>query len=184
LSPRECLRPFRFPHAPGPTHSQASSLAENTVAMHSGMGQKVGFLVHNLGTLVAGFAVGFLRSWKLTLVIMSFLPLLVIAGTIIKVAVRASFCAPANGCRCKLRTCPNPPSLACSHAYPTSPVPGSPVVPQSESSESVMKAAYARATAVKTRMQTGVAVCDSQGAPVPYPSLSPFSIPHRWRRKP
>ncbi len=55
--------------------------------MYSGMGQKVGFLVHNLATLVAGLAVGFLRSWKLTLVIMSFLPLLGVAGTIIKVTV-------------------------------------------------------------------------------------------------
>jgi ATP-binding cassette subfamily B (MDR/TAP) protein 1 len=65
--------------------------------MYSGMGQKVGFLVHNLSTLVAGLAVGFLRSWKLTLVVMSFLPLLGVAATVIKVTVRAAQAGQRRG---------------------------------------------------------------------------------------
>ena len=57
----------------------------NTIQMHGGMGQKLGNTIHNLGTLAGGLAIGFIHSWKLSLVIISFMPLFALFGGMIKV---------------------------------------------------------------------------------------------------
>lgn len=40
------------------------------------MGEKLTFVVQKLSTVIAGFAIGFVYGWKLTLVIMSVSPLI------------------------------------------------------------------------------------------------------------
>lgn len=45
--------------------------------MKEGIGDKLGLLIQYLAQFVAGFAIAFVYSWKLTLVIMSLSPLIV-----------------------------------------------------------------------------------------------------------
>ena len=64
-----------------------------------GMGQKLGVSIHNCGTFVGGVIVGFYYNWKLTLVIFAFMPILVVAGGLMKVRCRrrpasSVFCMP------------------------------------------------------------------------------------------
>jgi ABC-type multidrug transport system fused ATPase/permease subunit len=47
-----------------------------------GIGSKVGMAIQFTVTFFAGFAIGFVYSWKLTLVILSLTPLMIIAGGI------------------------------------------------------------------------------------------------------
>ena len=54
--------------------------------MSSGMGQKIGVALHNTGTFIGGMVVGFFYNWKLTLVIFSFIPVMAIAGSMMKVS--------------------------------------------------------------------------------------------------
>lgn len=44
--------------------------------INEGIGDKVGLLVQSVSTFVAGFVVGLIRGWKLTLVILAISPVL------------------------------------------------------------------------------------------------------------
>ena len=51
--------------------------------MFDGIGYKIGMFVHAISTVLAGFVLAFLYQWKLTLVLISITPLLVVAGGIL-----------------------------------------------------------------------------------------------------
>ena len=68
----------------------ASRLAENTIQMYGGMGQKLGNTIHAIGTLVGGIFIGFYHSWKLSLVIIAFFPGFAIFGGLVKVCHTSS----------------------------------------------------------------------------------------------
>jgi len=57
-----------------------SKIAENTVIIREGLGEKLGNLFQFMSMFVTGFIVGFVYNWKLTLVICSVAPLLAIGG--------------------------------------------------------------------------------------------------------
>jgi len=52
-----------------------------------GIGDKLSFMIQYIAAFVSGFAIGFWKSWKMTLVMMSLTPLL---------AICASFLAKVN----------------------------------------------------------------------------------------
>ena len=45
-----------------------------------GTGDKLGLMLQNVATFLAGYAIAFVYSWKLTLVIMAVMPLLIAAA--------------------------------------------------------------------------------------------------------
>ena len=51
--------------------------------MFDGIGYKIGMFVHAISTVLAGFVLAFWYGWKLTLVLISVTPLLVVAGGIL-----------------------------------------------------------------------------------------------------
>lgn len=58
----------------------SSKIAENTVIIREGLGEKFGALFQFGSMFVTGFIIGFAKSWQLTLVILSIAPLLAIGG--------------------------------------------------------------------------------------------------------
>ena len=48
--------------------------------IHNGIGDKVGLIIQWMATFVGGFVVAFIKDWRLTLLLLAFAPLLVIAG--------------------------------------------------------------------------------------------------------
>ncbi|XP_071841103.1 ATP-dependent translocase ABCB1-like isoform X2 [Apostichopus japonicus] len=57
-----------------------SRLADDMERLREGMGDKVAICLQFISQFFAGFAIGFVKSWELTLVIMSMTPLLAICG--------------------------------------------------------------------------------------------------------
>eukprot|EP00057_Strongylocentrotus_purpuratus_P008762 XP_011663236.1 PREDICTED: multidrug resistance protein 1 [Strongylocentrotus purpuratus] len=57
-----------------------SRLADDMERVREGLGDKIGVCLQFLSQFATGFAIGFWKSWELTLVIMSLTPLLAIAG--------------------------------------------------------------------------------------------------------
>ena len=51
--------------------------------MFDGIGHKIGMFVHAISIVLAGFVLAFVYGWKLTLVLISVTPLLVVAGGIL-----------------------------------------------------------------------------------------------------
>ncbi|XP_048117280.1 ATP-binding cassette, sub-family B (MDR/TAP), member 4 isoform X1 [Alosa alosa] len=61
-------------------------LADDILKINEGIGDKLGVLIQSLTTFIMGFVIGFVKGWKLTLVILSISPLLgIAAGLIAKV---------------------------------------------------------------------------------------------------
>jgi ATP-binding cassette, subfamily B (MDR/TAP), member 1 len=58
----------------------AARLATDAAAVRGAVGDQLGLLVQNLVTMVAGFAVAFAYGWKMTLVVLSVVPLMGAAG--------------------------------------------------------------------------------------------------------
>ncbi|XP_076869034.1 ATP-dependent translocase ABCB1 isoform X2 [Brachyhypopomus gauderio] len=58
-------------------------LADDIYKINEGIGDKMGMLIQSLTTFFAGFVVGFIKGWKLTLVILAISPLLGISAAII-----------------------------------------------------------------------------------------------------
>ncbi|CAH3192815.1 unnamed protein product [Porites evermanni] len=56
---------------------------EDLNQVFDGIGYKIGMFVHAISTVLAGFVLAFLYQWKLTLVLISITPLLVVAGGIL-----------------------------------------------------------------------------------------------------
>lgn len=48
--------------------------------IHDGIGDKIGLLIQWLATFVGGFVAAFATEWRLTLLLIAFAPLMVIAG--------------------------------------------------------------------------------------------------------
>ncbi|GBG27421.1 ABC transporter B family member 11 [Hondaea fermentalgiana] len=58
----------------------SSKIAENTVVIRDGLGDKLGAMFQFIAMFLAGYVVGFVYSWKLTLVILAVAPLLAAGG--------------------------------------------------------------------------------------------------------
>uniref|UniRef100_A0A4W4E5J6 ABC-type xenobiotic transporter n=1 Tax=Electrophorus electricus TaxID=8005 RepID=A0A4W4E5J6_ELEEL len=58
-------------------------LADDIYKINEGIGDKMGMLIQSITTFFAGFIVGFIKGWKLTLVILAISPLLGISAAII-----------------------------------------------------------------------------------------------------
>ena len=59
-----------------------SKIAGECFAIQSGLGEKVSTFIYAISTVIAGFIVGFIKSWQLALVLCSAVPLLGISGTL------------------------------------------------------------------------------------------------------
>uniref|UniRef100_A0A0D6QS15 Uncharacterized protein n=1 Tax=Araucaria cunninghamii TaxID=56994 RepID=A0A0D6QS15_ARACU len=55
-------------------------MSGDTVLIQEAMGEKVGKLIQFMSTFFGGFVIAFIKGWKLTLVMLSMIPLLVISG--------------------------------------------------------------------------------------------------------
>ncbi|KAJ7570216.1 hypothetical protein O6H91_01G110400 [Diphasiastrum complanatum] len=55
-------------------------MSGDTVLIQAAIGEKVGSFVHLVTTFVSGFVIAFMKGWKLTLVMLSTLPLIIAAG--------------------------------------------------------------------------------------------------------
>ncbi|WCJ22612.1 ABC transporter B family member 11 [Euphorbia peplus] len=62
-------------------------MSGDTVLIQDAMGEKVGKYVQLLSTFIAGFAIAFIQGWLLTLVMLSAIPLLVVAGAAVSVMI-------------------------------------------------------------------------------------------------
>ena len=51
--------------------------------VQNGMGDKVATFIHFFVTFLAGYVIGFIKGWKLTLIILSLTPLLAVSATIL-----------------------------------------------------------------------------------------------------
>ena len=64
----------------------AARLTEDTLTMVGGIGDKVTSSVHYSITFLAGLAIGFARSWQLTLVIFAVVPLIIVVMGFLRLA--------------------------------------------------------------------------------------------------
>eukprot|EP01018_Ginkgo_biloba_P025298 Gb_32125 [translate_table: standard] len=55
-------------------------MSGDTILIQEAMGEKVGKFIQLISTFVGGFVVAFIKGWKLSLVMLSMIPLLVLAG--------------------------------------------------------------------------------------------------------
>ncbi|GMI66694.1 P-glycoprotein 21, ATP-binding cassette B21 [Hibiscus trionum] len=62
-------------------------MSGDTVLIQDAMGEKVGKFLQMISSFIGGFVVAFIRGWLLTLVMLSSLPLLVIAGAAVSLIV-------------------------------------------------------------------------------------------------
>lgn len=62
------------------------------VAVQAAIGEKVGNLIHNLGTFVAGIIVAFTKGWSMTLVMLAVVPFLALLGVLLATVT----CSPAH----------------------------------------------------------------------------------------
>ncbi|KAF3456433.1 hypothetical protein FNV43_RR01083 [Rhamnella rubrinervis] len=78
-------------------------MSGDTVLIQDAMGEKVGKFIQLVVTFLGGFFISFLKGWRLTLVMLSSLPAMVISGAIMSLAIsmlathgQASYSAAAN----------------------------------------------------------------------------------------
>ncbi|KAL3827731.1 hypothetical protein ACJIZ3_016533 [Penstemon smallii] len=62
-------------------------MSGDTVLIQDAMGEKVGKFIQLIATFLGGFAIAFIKGWLLTLVMLSSIPLLVIAGGVMSMAL-------------------------------------------------------------------------------------------------
>ena len=62
--------------------SLSSELAVDTSHIRGAVGDQVGLITQNVVTFVAGYIIAFIASWKVTLVLTSILPLIVVASVV------------------------------------------------------------------------------------------------------
>ncbi|XP_071944971.1 ATP-dependent translocase ABCB1-like [Antedon mediterranea] len=62
-------------------------LADDLERVKEGIGDKFALVIQFLSQLISGFAIGFWKSWELTLVMMSFTPLLAICGAFMAITI-------------------------------------------------------------------------------------------------
>uniref|UniRef100_A0A7N0TJE4 Uncharacterized protein n=1 Tax=Kalanchoe fedtschenkoi TaxID=63787 RepID=A0A7N0TJE4_KALFE len=59
-------------------------ISSDVAQIHEVMGEKMAHFVHHIFTFLCGYAVGFIRSWKVSLVVLSVTPLTMLCGMIYK----------------------------------------------------------------------------------------------------
>ena len=59
----------------------ATKIAEECFNIQQGIGEKVATFANNIGTLISGFLIGYIKGWQLALVLTGFLPIIGIAGS-------------------------------------------------------------------------------------------------------
>eukprot|EP01065_Artemidia_motanka_P019803 TRINITY_DN2364_c0_g1_i4.p1 TRINITY_DN2364_c0_g1~~TRINITY_DN2364_c0_g1_i4.p1 ORF type:complete len:1341 (+),score=362.29 TRINITY_DN2364_c0_g1_i4:58-4080(+) len=64
-----------------------AKLHGETQVVSSAIGEKMGMVIQNVGTIVSSHVVGFMVSWRLTLVLMATTPLIAIAGLVMQMAI-------------------------------------------------------------------------------------------------
>ncbi|CAM6099091.1 unnamed protein product [Calypogeia fissa] len=62
-------------------------MSGDTVVIQEALGEKVGKFIMLFAAFVGGFIVAFIRSWKLTLVLMAVMPILVMSGSIMAIFI-------------------------------------------------------------------------------------------------
>ena len=62
--------------------------------IQSGIGEKIGLFLQYVTTFLLGYTVGFVQGWKLTLVLISVVPLLLVVAVILTTVRRACVCLP------------------------------------------------------------------------------------------
>ncbi|EFH58359.1 P-glycoprotein 4, P-glycoprotein4 [Arabidopsis lyrata subsp. lyrata] len=62
-------------------------MSSDTVLIQDAMGEKVGKAIQLLATFVGGFVIAFVRGWLLTLVMLTSIPLLVMAGALLAIVI-------------------------------------------------------------------------------------------------
>ncbi|XP_062500482.1 ATP-dependent translocase ABCB1-like [Corticium candelabrum] len=76
------------------THNHAeitTRLTSDIEKVHEGIGDKVGVVVQGLSSFIAGLAIAFWKSWEMTIVVLSLVPLLIVSlGFVSKVVARYS----------------------------------------------------------------------------------------------
>jgi ABC-type multidrug transport system fused ATPase/permease subunit len=68
-----------------PSGELASRLNDDIEKIHDGIGDKVALFIQWIATFFGGFVIGFVKDWRLTLVLLGFTPFLVICGSIFSV---------------------------------------------------------------------------------------------------
>ncbi|KAL1923211.1 uncharacterized protein VTP21DRAFT_9587 [Calcarisporiella thermophila] len=67
--------------------SLTSRLAADTFLIQEGLSDKVGLVIQNISMFVSGFVIAFVNSWRLTLVVLSVVPLLGFTGFLLTVLI-------------------------------------------------------------------------------------------------
>ncbi|KAL4199105.1 hypothetical protein AMTRI_Chr03g143190 [Amborella trichopoda] len=62
-------------------------MSGDTILIQDAMGEKVGKFLHLISTFIGGFAVAFIKGWLLALVMLSSIPLVVVAGGVMSVLI-------------------------------------------------------------------------------------------------
>eukprot|EP01018_Ginkgo_biloba_P038765 Gb_41370 [translate_table: standard] len=63
-----------------PTGAVIESMSGDTILIQDAMGEKVGKFIQVMSTFVGGFIIAFVHGWKLTLVMLSAIPLIIVVG--------------------------------------------------------------------------------------------------------
>ncbi|XP_031402386.1 ABC transporter B family member 4-like isoform X2 [Punica granatum] len=62
-------------------------MSSDTILIQDAMGEKVGKFIQLIATFTGGFIIAFLKGWRLTLVMLSSIPLLVLSGAVLSITV-------------------------------------------------------------------------------------------------
>jgi ABC-type multidrug transport system fused ATPase/permease subunit len=70
-----------------PSGELASRLNDDIEKIHDGIGDKAALFIQWISTFFGGFIIGFVRDWRLTLLLTGFTPFLVVCGSIFSVII-------------------------------------------------------------------------------------------------
>lgn len=63
-------------------HACVHTLSSDIDKIHDGIGDKIALLIQWISTFFGGFVVGFVREWRLTLLLLAFTPFLALGGAV------------------------------------------------------------------------------------------------------
>ncbi|XP_074317748.1 ABC transporter B family member 11-like [Silene latifolia] len=69
------------------TGEVVARMSGDTIILQDAMGEKVGQFIQLISTFVSGFAIAFIRGWRLTAVMLSVLPVIILAGALMTIFV-------------------------------------------------------------------------------------------------
>jgi ATP-binding cassette subfamily B (MDR/TAP) protein 1 len=64
----------------------ATRISSDTLLIQDGIGEKIPLALTQTATFISGFVIAFTKNWKLTLVLLSVLPFVIISGAIMSIA--------------------------------------------------------------------------------------------------